>query len=277
MITYLLMVTIICLMFGVGLRTPFAQVVDATKQLPLMLRGLLANFIVVPLLFYLAVTFLPIRQDVAIGLLIMAAAPVAPLAPPFVGLAKGDVPYAVGLMTIVALLCVPLTPLILSLCLPESETGLQLDTLQILQSLFTAQLIPIGLGMGLNHVSRKWTASALRVVVPIGQIGLVISVVAIVVAQGHLIIAIGLLPNIAIVLLLIVCWLIGDAMMLGESTARRRSLGISTAMRNVALALLIVNSNYAGTTAVAVVFVFGILSILIAFIYSRRVTASTMR
>ena len=268
-VKYLLMVSVMFLMLGVGLRTPFRQVLDVARQFRLVMRGVLANFLVVPLLFYLAVEFLPFRPDVVIGLLIMAAVPIAPMAPPFVGMAKGDVPYAVGLMTIVALLCVPLTPLILALCLPKSEAGLELDILQIIQTLLTAQLIPIGLGMAVNHFSGKWTEKLLLVVPKIGQVGLIISVVLLVAAQAKLIIGLGVLPNLAVVLSIIVCAVIGDLMMMGESAGRRRSLGISTAIRNVALGLLIVNSNYPGTPAVAIVLVFGVLSMVVALGYGK--------
>ncbi len=268
-VKYLLMVSVMFLMLGVGLRTPFGQVIDVAKQFRLVMRGVLANFLVVPLLFYLSVEFLPFRPDVVIGLLIMAAVPIAPMAPPFVGMAKGDVPYAVGLMTIVALLCVPLTPLILALCLPKSEAGLELDVLQIIQTLLTAQLIPIGLGMAINHFSGKWTEKLLLVVPKIGQVGLIISVVLLVAAQAKLIIGLGVLPNLAVVLSIIVCVVIGDLMMMGESAGRRRSLGISTAIRNVALGLLIVNSNYPGTPAVAIVLVFGVLSMVVALVYGK--------
>lgn len=46
-------------------------------------------------------------------------------------------------MAIAALLCVPLTPLILSLSLPGGEQGLELDSLGITQIVLTAQLVPI--------------------------------------------------------------------------------------------------------------------------------------
>ncbi len=130
-VKYLLMVSIMFLMLGVGLRTAFREVINVVRQLGPVMRGILANFLVVPLLFYLALQFLPFRPDVVIGLLIMAAVPVAPMAPPFVDKAKGDVLYAVGLMTVIALLCVPLTPAILLLCLPKSEAGLELSVIAI--------------------------------------------------------------------------------------------------------------------------------------------------
>lgn len=50
-------------------------------------------------------------------------------------------------------------------------------------------------------------------------------------------------------------------MMIGEAAEMRRALTISTAIRNVALGLLIVGANYPGTPAVAIVIVFGILSL----------------
>ena len=269
LVKYLVMVSVMFLMLGVGLRTAFGEVINVARQYRLVTRGVLANFLVVPLLFYLALNWLPFSPDVVIGLLIMAAVPVAPMAPPFVGMAKGDVPYAVGLMTIVALLCVPLTPLILVLCLPASEGGLELDVLKIIQTLLTAQLIPIGLGMAINHVSRKWTEKLLRFVPKIGQVGLIISIALIVAVQGKLIIGLGILPNLATFLFIIVSLLVGVVMMIGETAGRRRSLGVSTAIRNVALGLLIVNSNYPGTPAVAIVLVFGVLSMVVAFAYGK--------
>jgi len=108
------------------------------------------------------------------------------------------------------------------------------------------------------------------VIVPkVGQIGLLISIVLIIALQGKLIIELGVLPNIAVVLAIIAALLIGYLMMLGETASRRRSLALATAIRNVALGLLIVNNNYPGTPAVAVVLVFGILSMVVAAVYGK--------
>jgi BASS family bile acid:Na+ symporter len=270
----LLMFSVMILMLGVGLRTAFGEVLDVAKRYQLVMRGVLANFLMVPVVFYLALNWGPFRPDVVIGLLIMAAVPIAPMVPPFAGAAKGDVPYAVGLMTIAALLCVPLTPLILKLSLPKSEAGLEIDVLQIIQTLLTVQLIPIGLGMAINHFSRTWTEKLLVVVSKVGQIGLVISIVLIIALQGKLIIELGVLANFAVVLAIIIALLIGDLMMRGETASLRRSLALATAIRNVALGLLIVNNNYPGTPAVAVVLVFGILSMVIAVVYGKLTVRS---
>lgn len=83
----LLMFSVMILMLGVGLSTPFGQVLDVAKRYQLVMRGVLANFLVVPVVFYLALNWGPFRPDVVIGLLIMAAVPIAPMVPPFAGAA----------------------------------------------------------------------------------------------------------------------------------------------------------------------------------------------
>jgi len=114
-INFLLLISVMCLLLGVGLTIPFSKMLAIATQYQLVLRGLVANFVIVPCVFTLALRGIPFSPDVVIGLLVLAAVPVAPLAPPFVGMGRGDVPYAVGLMLIVAFLGLPLTPLILAL------------------------------------------------------------------------------------------------------------------------------------------------------------------
>lgn len=276
-INFLLLISVICLLLGVGLRTPLGKVLAIAKQYQLVLRGLVANFVIVPFVFTLALRGMPFDPEVVVGLLVLAAVPVAPLAPPFVGMARGDVPYAVGLMLIVAFLGLPLTPLILALCLPSSAAGLEIDTLKILQTLLTAQLIPLSVGMTIQHVRPSWAEKLLQFVPKLGQIGVVLTLTLITATQAQQIIGLGVFPFLAMLLFLLVCLLIGDVMMRGEAAEIRRSLAISTAIRNVALALLIVSTNFPGSPAVTIVFVFGLLSLVVGFTYGKLMTESDVQ
>jgi len=269
LIQNLVMITVIFLMLGVGLQTTFRQIIDVIRQFQLLMRGILANFLIIPVLLYLGIQWSYLTPEVGIGLMVMAAAPVAPMAPPFVGMAKGDLPYAVGLMTVVALLCVPLTPLILSLCVVTSEQGLNLDTFQMIQTILIAQLIPISIGMAIHRVTPHWTENLMKFVPKIGQCLLVISIILIIAVGAKQMVGIGLIAHLAIFLAVIISLLVGDWMMLGETTARRRSLGISTAIRNPALGLLIATGNFPGTDAVPVVLVFAVYSMIVGFAYGK--------
>ena len=268
------MASVIFLMLGVGLNTAFGQVIAVARQVRLIGIGVLANFIVVPVLIYLSLVWLPLSSDVKIGIMLMAAAPIAPMAPPFVGMARGNVAYAVGLMTIVALLSVPLTPLILDFALPKSTEGVALDPMQIIKTLLIAQLIPISVGMTIRQVSPKWAERLLKFVPKIGQIGLIIGVGLLLAKDTRQILSIGILPYLVMVLMVIGSLFIGDWMLIGETDDNRRSLAVSTAIRNVPLAFLIAGENFPDTVVAPVTLLFGVFTMVLSIGYGKMMARS---
>ena len=182
-----------------------------------------------------------------------------------------------GAMMIVAFLGLPLTPLILTLSLPPSEAGLQIDTLKILQTLLTAQLIPLSVGMTIQRVRPTWAEKLLRFVPKLGRIGVLLTLTLITATQAQQIVGLGILPHLTALISILVCLLIGDVMMRGEAAEVRRSLAISTAIRNVALAFLIVGTNFPGTPAVTIAFVFGLYSLIVGFAYGKLMSGADVQ
>jgi predicted Na+-dependent transporter len=268
-VKYTVMASVILLMLGVGMGTSFRQVVDAIRQFGLILRGVLANFLVTPALIYLALMSLPLSPDVKIGIMLMAAAPVAPMAPPFVQGARGDVAYGVGLMVVVALLSVVLTPLILGLALPKSEAGVQVDPMQIVQTLVTVQLIPIGIGMAICQWRPFWAQKLLKFVSRVGQIGLVAGVGLLLASQFQHILSISVLTYLVLVLLVVGCLLIGDWTLVGEPDDKRRALAVSTAIRNIPLAFLIASASFPDSAVGPVTLVFSVLTMVLSVLYGK--------
>ena len=276
-INSLLLLSVMCLLLGVGLHTPCGKVLAMATQYKLVLRGLIANFVIVPCVLTFALQGVPLEPDIVIGLLVLAALPVAPLAPPLVGMGRGDVAYAVGLMLMVAFLGLPLTPLLLEFILPPSTAGLEIDALTILQTLLTAQLIPLSVGMTIQHVKPRWAEKLLQFVPKLGRIGIVLSLTLITIPQAQQIVRLGVLPHVTALLSVLICLFIGDAIMKGEAPEIRRSLAISTAIRNVALALLIVGTNFPGSSAITIVFVFGLFSLIVGFTYGKLMTGAEVQ
>lgn len=265
-----IMGSVILLMLGAGLNIELRQVIDIAKRFRLVLLGVLANFLAVPLLIVLCLMLVPLSPDIKIGIMLMAAAPIAPMAPaPFVEKAKGDVVYSVGLMTIVASLSIVLTPLILSLSIPESVGGVTLNPIQIVKTLLMVQLIPISVGIAIRQASRKWADRLVKIVPRIGQIGLLIGVGLLLAKQASQIISIGLLGYLIMVLLTVVSLFVGDLMLIGESAEKRRALAVSTAIRNVPLAFLIATENFPDTVVAPVVLVFSVLTMVLSVVYGK--------
>lgn len=268
-VKYTVMVSVILLMLGVGMGTSFRQVVDAVRQFGIVVRGVLANFLVTPVLIYLVLLSLPLPSDVKIGIMLMAAAPVAPMAPPFVEGARGDVAYGVGLMVVVAILSVVLTPLILGLALPKSEAGVQVDPMQIVQTLVTVQLIPISIGMAIRQWSPDWAGKLLKFVPRIGQIGLLAGVGLLLASQSDHILSISPVTYLVLVLLVVGCLVIGDWMLAGEPENKRRALAVSTAIRNIPLAFLIASASFPDSAVGPVTLVFSVLTMLLSVLYGK--------
>lgn len=265
-----IMGSVILLMLGAGLNIELRQVIDIAKRFRLVLLGVLANFLAVPLLIVLCLMLVPLSPDIKIGIMLMAAAPIAPMAPaPFVEKAKGDVVYSVGLMTIVASLSIVLTPLILSLSIPESVGGVTLNPIQIVKTLLMVQLIPISVGIAIRQASRKWADRLVKIVPRIGQIGLLIGVGLLLAKQASQIISIGLLGYLIMVLLTVVSLFVGDLMLIGESAEKRRALAVSTAIRNVPLAFLIATGNFPDTIIGPVTLVFSAFTMVLSVVYGK--------
>jgi len=270
-----IMGSVILLMLGAGLNIEYRQIIDLLKKIRLVILGVMANFVVIPLLTVLCLTWVPLSPDIKIGILLMAAAPIAPMAPvPFVQKAKGDVVYSVGLMVIVAVLSIVLTPLILSLSIPESVGGVTLNPLSIVKTLLMVQLIPISAGMIIRKTKPKWAERLIKFVPRIGQIGLLVGVALLLAKQASQIITIDILAYLIMILLVVVSLLVGHWILIGESSDKQRSLAVSTAIRNVPLAFLIANENFPGSISAPVVLVFSVFTMVLSVIYGKYINRS---
>src|SRR5690242_10759737 len=78
-------------MLALGFGLTVGQIVSPLRDGQLVLRALVANFILVPAVAYGLKTVIPMGQSYGIGLILLATAAGAPFLPKLVQLAKGDV------------------------------------------------------------------------------------------------------------------------------------------------------------------------------------------
>lgn len=269
MLLKIVMTAVMFLMLGVGLNITLREVIDVGRQYKFVFIGILANFILIPILAFIGMTYLPLESFVKVGIMLMVAAPIAPMVPSFVGMAKGNVPYSVGLMVIIAILSVFLTPLILTISFPESIGGVLLDPAQIIKTLAIVQIIPISIGILVSQYFNKWARILMKFVPQIGQIGLFIGVGLILVQQISEIVSLGIIPHLILIFFVIVSLLIGDLMLVKAAPEMRRSLAVSTAIRNVPLAFLIASENFPETIVSPVVLIFSLYTMVLSIVYGK--------
>jgi BASS family bile acid:Na+ symporter len=276
LINVLVTVMLVEMMVAIGLSVTLAELAAVARNWRLVLQAGIANYIAVPAVTVaLLIWFNPADAMVSAGFLILAACPGAPFGPPCAKIAKGNVPAAVGLMVILAGSSAIVAPLLLGLLLPfaSSEKALELDAVEIVVTLFLTQLLPLSIGLG---VSRWRPRLAERLKKPANLLSSVLGLVVIcviLVAHFPMLAEIRLRGWVGMAALLLattaIGWLLG-----GPGSANRRTMALTTNLRNVGVGLVIAASNFPGTAALTATLAYGLFeiigSLLLAFAWSRR-------
>jgi bile acid:Na+ symporter, BASS family len=259
-------VTLFEMMVTIGLGVAVAQIAAVAKDLRIVARAGLANYVIVPAAAIALLLLFHASSFVAAGFLIAAVCPGAPYGPPFTGMAKGNVALAVGLMMILAASSAVLTPLLLRLLLPLLSGGgpLQVDAAKMVATLLGGQLLPLAAGLLIRH---RWPKLAGHLAKPARLLSLLLNVAllgTILTVQFDTLIAIPLRAFVGMTALVLAGlaagWLVG-----GPARADRTATAMATSVRNVGVTLVIAVASFPGTPAVAAATAFGLFqTILVA-------------
>jgi BASS family bile acid:Na+ symporter len=130
-------------MLAMGLSLTIPQIMQPLKNTRLVILALAANFVLVPLLAYIILLVIPLEQGLGIGLILLATAAGAPFLPKLAAAAKGDMAFSVALMVLLMVVTIIYLPLVLPLLLQ----GVEVNPLEIAQSLVILMLIPLAIGL----------------------------------------------------------------------------------------------------------------------------------
>jgi BASS family bile acid:Na+ symporter len=263
LVNFLTVSGLVAIMLSMGLTVTFAEVAASIRKPRLMVLGVLANFVLVPAVTIGLLHLFGANAMVSVGFLILAVCPGAPVGPPFVAIARGDVPSAIGQMVVLASLSAVLSPALLGVLmtrlLPASD--LNIDYLAIVRTLLVAQILPLAIGLGCHHWVPKlaqWSAKPLRALANLLLLG---AVVLLLVTEYQTLELIRLRGWFGMLLLLAaslaIGWLCG-----GPGPATRKSLAMTSGARNAAVGLVIVSKNFADTPAVTALIAYALVSIL---------------
>src|SRR5262245_21920150 len=262
LINLLVTITLVEMMVTVGLRVTFKEIADTARDWRLVVGGLVANYVAVPAAAVLLLLLFQAPPLVAAGFLILAVAPGAPFGPPFAAIARANVPLAVGLMVILAGSSAVISPLLLKLLLPwlAGSGAVQIDPLGLVVTLLLTQLLPLLGGLLVRHWRPELAAKLLgpcELVSKILNLGIA---ALILVTQFHMLMEIRLMAFGGMLALLVaslvIGWLAG-----GSDNESRKSMSLTTALRNAAVGLVIVTGNFPGTPAASAVLAYGIVAV----------------
>jgi|694.fasta_scaffold30577_3 BASS family bile acid:Na+ symporter len=261
--------SLVSLMFWMGMKAKFVDVLASAKNLKLIGLGVLANFILVPILTLGLLHIFSPDNLVCVGFLVLAVCPGAPVGLPFVAIARGDVAVAISQMIILCTISVFLSPLLLGLLFKYlfKEDDLVIDYLKVIQTLFLIQILPLALGFFLHHKAPIFAERSIKVLGMLSNLLLIITVLLIFRVEYETLTMIRFLDW--MVMLILFFGSLGIGWLCGGSDKRiHTTMVITTGIRNAAIALVIVSNNFSGTPAVTIVVAHSLLCILGGFSFA---------
>lgn len=165
--TIFLAASLIIIMLGMGL----SLVVDDFKRILVYPKavfvGLTNQLIIVPLIGFAIAVMFPLRPEIAIGIMILAASPGGATSNLISHLAKADIALSVSLTAISSFITILTIPFIVNFALVyflEAGQVIKLDVIETITQIFIIIIIPISLGM----LIRKYKeAFALKMAQPV--------------------------------------------------------------------------------------------------------------
>ncbi|MFZ0529145.1 MAG: bile acid:sodium symporter [Propionicimonas sp.] len=253
-------------MLATGLSLTVAQIIEPLRNVRLVTLALLANFVLVPLLAFAISRVLPLDPSLQVGLLVLATTAGAPFLLKEVTAAKADVSLAVGLMFLLMVVTIVYVPIVL----PLLVQGVEVNGWDIAKSLIVTMLIPIVLGLLYRAHSPEGAATSAALLNKVSGVSLVLMLVTgLGLNLSNIIDLIGSWGFLALILFVCGSLLIG-MLLGGRNPSARAVLGLGTAQRNVAAAILVATLNFADTPTLSFVLVASMVMPLILIPTARR-------
>ncbi|WP_341532058.1 bile acid:sodium symporter (plasmid) [Nostoc sp. UHCC 0302] len=253
---------IVFTMLGAGLSLTIQQIWEPLRSPRLVILSLLTNFVLVPVFVYLLVQIVPLSEGLKDGLLIMAVASGPPALPKLAQIVKGNIAFSVGLMILLMLGTIFYMPMVL----PLVVQGVQINSWDIAKPLLMMMVIPLVIGLSIKNQFAAIVPTIQPILSKLSNAGLLLGLAVRLII--HTTDIIGLLQTGAIFVCAVfivfsfsVGYLLG-----GPSIDTQRVLGVGTAQRNFAAALLVGTSNFDDPSVVSIIMVTSILMMIVVLI-----------
>lgn len=263
------LIMLVSTMLAAGLQVDRQRLWETLQQYGLLARAALANFVLVPLVALLLVTYFHVDNGIADGVVLMAMAPGVPFLASSAGrTAGGSLEFALTIsycFTALSLITIPLTILLISHVWPAAPVPAIPGT-KTLITLVVSQLAPLALGILIRPRIGPATADKIVkilhlifIAAALVFIGLVFHRIVALVSEVYGLGALAIIAAIA-VFSITIGWLLG-----GPERAYRRTLSIATLMRNIGLCVTIGSApEFANTLVVPAIVAYTVVTVALS-------------
>ena len=239
------------IMFVLGLGLTGSDFLRVVKQPRDFFVGAFSQIILLPIIAFILVKIWPIAPELAIGVMIIAAAPGGVTSNLLTSLAKGDVALSISLTAIISLLCVITIPFIVLTSvglLNDSSITQDISLFSMSRDMFLIVTVPVILGI----LIRRFASGAALKFEPIAKkISIVLFVLVLlgaIAAERENVISYfaqaGLITFVLNVVMMIVAYCV--AKLLASGMKQKKCITIECGLQNGTLAIFVATSIFGG-------------------------------
>ena len=238
------------IMFALGLGLSGSDFLRVIKQPRDFFVGALSQIILLPVIAFLLVKIWPISPELAIGVMIIAAAPGGVTSNILTAFAKGDVALSISLTAIISLLSVLTIPFIVfaTLDLFGLANSGNVSLIKMVLNMFLIVTVPVILGM----LFRRFASKAALIFEPVAKkvsiILFILVLLGAILAERENIVSYfvqaGLITLALNVVMMIVAYYV--AKLLASGTEQRKCITIECGLQNGTLAIFVATSMFDG-------------------------------
>jgi len=239
------------IMFALGLGLTGNDFLRVARQPRDFFVGTFSQIILLPIIAFILVKLWPISPELAIGVMIIAAAPGGVTSNILTSFARGDVALSISLTAIISLLSVITVPFIILtsvMLIENSGLDLNISLTNMAISMFLIVTVPVIIGM----IFRKFASNVAIKFEPIAKkISAVLFVVVLlgaILAEKDNVVSYfaqaGLITLVLNVVMMIVAYYI--AQLLASGTEQKKCITIECGLQNGTLAIFVATSIFGG-------------------------------
>ena len=239
------------IMFVLGLGLTGADFLRVVKQPRDFFVGSFSQIILLPIIAFLLIKIWPIAPELAIGVMIIAAAPGGVTSNLLTSFAKGDVALSISLTAIISLICVFTIPFIVLTSvdlLDVSGVDPNISLVSMSRDMFLIVTAPVILGMILRRISYGITSKLEPIAKKVSIILFILVLLGAIAAERENVVSYfaqaGLITLVLNVVMMIVAYYVAQLFVSG--TKQKKCITIECGLQNGTLAIFVATSIFGG-------------------------------
>jgi len=258
--TIILAASLIIIMLGMGLSLVFDDFKRIIVYPKAIFVGLTNQLIILPLIGFAIALIFPLRPEIAIGIMILAACPGGPTSNLITHLAKGDIALSVTLTALSSFITILTIPFIVNFALThflDEGQMIRLDVVETIMRIFVIIVIPICIGMIIRHFKEGFALKMAKPVRKASGFVMALVIIGIVIKERENLIPYFQQAGIVALLLNITTMMVGyySSKLFNIKNKKAISISIESGIQNGTLAITIAvvllgNSEFAITPAI---------------------------